>query len=107
MTLFVRVAAPFLAGYFVSYAYRMVKRRDLAAIAVHLAMIAGYMLFGTAADRRTRRGKSALPLMMGGVAASAASLGHAAEAYPWALAIVLAAQVAGLAWLWSGRRLLA
>jgi predicted MFS family arabinose efflux permease len=148
-------------------------------LAVHVAMIAGYVLFGTAADRRARQGRSALPLMMGGVAASAASLalvvagfgslvvwalfvgfstagvlgysiltrryprdmagrantainvaafigmfagqwgiglvldrwpqsaaGYAAEAYPWALAIVLAAQAAGLAWLWSGRRLL-
>jgi len=146
-------------------------------LAVHLAMIAGYVLFGIAADRRARHGKSALPLMMAGVGCSAASLGlvvagfgslavwalfvgfstagvlgysiltrryprdmagrantainvaafigmfagqwgiglvldrwpqtpagYAAEAYPWALAIVLAAQVAGLAWLWSGRR---
>ena len=149
-------------------------------LAVHIAMIAGYVFFGTAADRRVRQGKSALPLMMGGVAGSAASLGlivagfgsllvwalfvglstagvlgysiltrryprdmagrantainvaafigmfagqwgiglvldrwpqtpdgYAAGAYPWALAIVLAAQVAGLAWLWNGRRLLA
>ena len=149
-------------------------------LAMHIAMIAGYVFFGTAADRRVRQGKSALPLMMGGVAGSAASLGlivagfgsllvwalfvglstagvlgysiltrryprdmagrantainvaafigmfagqwgiglvldrwphtpdgYAAGAYPWALAIVLAAQVAGLAWLWNGRRLLA
>ena len=148
-------------------------------LAIHVAMIAGYLLFGTAADRRTRNGKSALPLMMGGVAGSAASLalvvagfgsvlmwalfvgfstagvlgysiltrrypremagrantainvaafvgmflgqwgiglvldlwpqtpqGYAPEAYTWALAMVLAAQAAGLAWLWSGRRLL-
>lgn len=148
-------------------------------LAVHLAMIVGYLLFGTAADRRTRQGKSALPLMMGGVAGSAASLalvvagfgslvlwslfvgfstagvlgysiltrrypremagrantainvaafigmffgqwgiglvldlwphtaqGYAPQAYTWALGMVLAAQVAGLAWLWSGRRLL-
>ena len=33
--------------------------------------------------------------------------GYAPEAYPWALAMVWAVQLAGLAWLWSGRRLLA
>ena len=32
--------------------------------------------------------------------------GYAPEAYPWALAMVWAVQLAGLAWLWSGRRLL-
>ncbi len=31
--------------------------------------------------------------------------GYAAEAYPWALGMVWAAQLAGLAWLWQGRRL--
>jgi predicted MFS family arabinose efflux permease len=33
--------------------------------------------------------------------------GYAAEAYPWAFGMVWAAQLAGLAWLWSGRALLA
>ena len=32
--------------------------------------------------------------------------GYAAEAYPWAFGMVWAAQLAGLAWLWSGRSLL-
>jgi predicted MFS family arabinose efflux permease len=32
--------------------------------------------------------------------------GYAPEAYPWALGMVWAVQLAGLAWLWSGRRLL-
>jgi predicted MFS family arabinose efflux permease len=32
--------------------------------------------------------------------------GYAAEAYPWALGMTWAVQVAGLAWLWSGRALL-
>ena len=32
--------------------------------------------------------------------------GYAAEAYPWAFGMVWAAQLAGLAWLWSGRALL-
>ena len=32
--------------------------------------------------------------------------GYAAEAYPWALGMTLAVQLAGLAWLWSGRTLL-
>jgi predicted MFS family arabinose efflux permease len=32
--------------------------------------------------------------------------GYAAEAYPWALGMVWAAQLAGLVWLWLGRRLL-
>jgi predicted MFS family arabinose efflux permease len=31
--------------------------------------------------------------------------GYAAEAYPWALGMAWAAQLAGLAWLWLGRRL--
>ena len=31
--------------------------------------------------------------------------GYAPEAYPWALGMVWAVQLAGLAWLWSGRRL--
>jgi predicted MFS family arabinose efflux permease len=31
--------------------------------------------------------------------------GYAAEAYPWALGITWAVQLAGLAWLWKGRRL--
>lgn len=31
--------------------------------------------------------------------------GYAAEAYPWALGMVWAAQLAGLAWLWLGRSL--
>jgi predicted MFS family arabinose efflux permease len=33
--------------------------------------------------------------------------GYAPEAYPWALGAVWAAQLAGLAWLWVGRRLFA
>jgi predicted MFS family arabinose efflux permease len=33
--------------------------------------------------------------------------GYTPEGYPWALAMVWALQLAGLAWLWSGRRLLA
>ncbi|HEV2432387.1 MAG TPA: MFS transporter [Burkholderiales bacterium] len=32
--------------------------------------------------------------------------GYAAEAYPWALGMTWAVQVAGLAWLWSGRAFL-
>lgn len=32
--------------------------------------------------------------------------GYAAEAYPWALGMTWAVQLAGLAWLWSGRSLL-
>jgi len=32
--------------------------------------------------------------------------GYAPEGYPWALAMVWAVQLAGLAWLWSGRKLL-
>jgi len=32
--------------------------------------------------------------------------GYAPEAYPWALGMVWAVQLAGLGWLWSGRRLL-
>jgi predicted MFS family arabinose efflux permease len=33
--------------------------------------------------------------------------GYAPEAYPWALGAVWAAQLAGLVWLWAGRRLFA
>jgi predicted MFS family arabinose efflux permease len=148
-------------------------------LAVSVAMIAGYLAFGRAADRLERRGSSALPLLTGGVAVSSLSLGllalgvhhfglwlvfvasgtgvvlaysilsrrypkamagrlntainvfgfvgmftgqwgvglvldlwpqsaqgYAAEAYRWALGMAWAVQLAGLAWLWSGRALL-
>jgi predicted MFS family arabinose efflux permease len=149
-------------------------------LAVNAAMIVGYLAFGRAADLLQRRGRSALPLLFGGVALSSLSLGliiffsknfllwlvfvaaatsvvlaysilsrrtpkamagrantainvfgfagmfsgqwgiglvldlwpqtahgYAPEAYPWALGMTLAVQLAGLAWLWSGRALLA
>lgn len=148
-------------------------------LAVNAAMIVGYLAFGRAADLLQRRGRSALPLLFGGVALSSLSLGliiffsknfllwlvfvaaatsvvlaysilsrrtpkamagrantainvfgfagmfsgqwgiglvldlwpqnahgYAPEAYPWALGMTLAVQLAGLAWLWSGRALL-
>ncbi|MGH8741567.1 MAG: MFS transporter, partial [Burkholderiales bacterium] len=147
-------------------------------LAVNVAMIVGYVAFGRAADLLQRRGRSALPLLIAGVAVSSLSLlllilgakhlllwcvfvaagtavvlgyailsrrtpkemagrantainvfgfagmfggqwgiglvldlwpqsatGYAAEAYPWALGMVWAVQLAGLAWLWQGRRL--
>ncbi len=151
-------------------------------LAVNAAMIAGYLAFGRAADAWQRRGRSALPLLAGGVALSSLSLGllvlgvhslalwclfvgggtavvlaysitarryprgmagrtntavnvigfvgmfggqwgigavlnlwpphlsagaagYAAAGYPWALGLVWAVQLAGLAWLWAGRRL--
>jgi hypothetical protein len=143
-------------------------------------MIIGYLAFGRAADALQRRGRSAAPLLFGGVALSSLSLGllalgmnllflwlifvgaatsvvlaysilsrrypkamagrantainvfgfvgmftgqwgiglvldlwppsasgYAAEAYPWALGMTWAVQLAGLAWLWSGRAFLA
>lgn len=146
-------------------------------LAVNVAMIAGYVGFGRAADARQRTGRDPLGLLLGGVAASAACLGlavfgqgsllvwcvfvatgtsvvlgysifsrrtppamagrvntainligfigmfsgqwaiglvldlwppqgagYAPEAYPWALGMVWAVQLAGLAWLWTGRR---
>jgi MFS family permease len=144
-------------------------------LAVNVAMIVGYLGFGRAADSLQRRGRSALPLLVAGVAVSSLSLaliifvkafvlwlvfvgagtsvvlgysilsrrfpkamagrantainvfgfvgmfsgqwtfglvldlwppsaqGYAAAAYPWALGMTWAVQVAGLAWLWSGR----
>jgi len=148
-------------------------------LAVSAAMIVGYLAFGRAADAFQRRGRSALPLLVGGVAVSSLCLalliagihstllwcvfvaaatavvlgysivsrrypkamagrantainvfgfvgmfsgqwgiglvldlwpqsaqGYAPEAYPWALGMTLAVQLAGLAWLWSGRTLL-
>ena len=147
-------------------------------LAVNVAMIVGYLVFGRAADLALRRGRSALPLLIAGVAISSFSLfllivgvnhlllwcvfvaagtavvlgyailsrrfpkemagrantainvfgfagmfsgqwgiglvldlwpagatGYAVEAYPWALGMVWAAQLAGLAWLWLGRGL--
>ena len=148
-------------------------------LAVNVAMIAGYLGFGRAADSLQRRGRSALPLLVAGVAVSSLSLaliifvkafvlwllfvaagtsvvlgysilsrrfpkamagrantainvfgfvgmfsgqwtfglvldlwpagahGYAAAAYPWALGMTWAVQMAGLAWLWSGRAHLA
>jgi MFS family permease len=150
-------------------------------LAVNAAMIAGYLGFGRAADLRARRGRSALPLLAGGLALASLSLallvlgtrtgtlllwctfvggstaivlsfsllsrrypkemtgrantginvfgfsgmflgqwgigavldlwpqsaaGYDPAAYHWALGIAWAVQFAGLAWLWSGRRLL-
>lgn len=43
--------------------------------AVSLALIAGYIFFGRAADALARRGRSQMPLFMGGVAASLLFLG--------------------------------
>ena len=147
---------------------------------VNIGMIVGYLGFGRAADRYARSGRSALPLIVGGVACSSLALaslalgvrtgalalwfvfvaggtsvvlmysvlsrrypkemagrantainvigfvgmfagqwaiglvldlwpqspaGYAPEAYPWALGMVWAVQLAGLLWLWTGRRL--
>jgi predicted MFS family arabinose efflux permease len=149
-------------------------------LAVNAAMIAGYLLFGRAADALQSRGRSPLPLLASGVAAGSLCLalliagmkslvlwcifagvstavvlgysilsrrypkamagrantainvfafvgsfagqwgigavldrwpqtaqGYAADAYPWAFGVVWAVQLAGLAWMWSGRALLA
>jgi predicted MFS family arabinose efflux permease len=43
-------------------------------LAINVAMIAGYLGFGRAADRLAKQGRSALPLLVGGVAASSLSL---------------------------------
>jgi predicted MFS family arabinose efflux permease len=150
-------------------------------LVINAVMIVGYLAFGRAADALQRRGRSALPLMAGGVAAASLTLatlivaprlapifmwcvfivaatavvlgysilsrrypkamagrantainvfafvgsfagqwgigvvldrwpqtaqGYAPEAYAWALGAVWAVQLAGLAWLWSGRALL-
>jgi predicted MFS family arabinose efflux permease len=149
-------------------------------LAVNVAMIVGYLGFGRAADALQRRGRSALPLLAGGVGVSSLSLGllvlnapfsmllwcvfvaagtsvvlsysilsrrlpkamagrantainvfgfigmfagqwgiglvldlwpqaargYAPEAYAWALGMTWVVQLAGLAWLWSGRALL-
>jgi predicted MFS family arabinose efflux permease len=150
-------------------------------LAVSASMIVGYLAFGRAADRLQRSGRTALPLLIGGVALASLCLaalilapaflplafwclfvasgtsvvlaysllsrrlpkamagrantglnvfgfagmfsgqwgiglvldrwpqeagGYAAEAYPWALGMAWAVQLAGLAWLWRGRRLL-
>jgi predicted MFS family arabinose efflux permease len=149
-------------------------------LAVNASMIAGYLVFGRAADSLHRRGRNVLPLLIGGVALASLCLalliggvkslllwcvfvaggtavvlaypilslrypkamagrantainvfgfigmfsgqwsiglvldlwpptarGYAAEGYAWALGMAWAVQLAGLAWMWSGRRLLA
>ncbi len=43
-------------------------------LAISMAMIFGYLGFGRAADRLARAGRSALPLLIGGVAASSVAL---------------------------------
>ena len=148
-------------------------------LAFSIAMMAGYVGFGRASDAFTRRGRSTLPLLAGGVAVASLCLvllasgvtrgaifiwmtffccatavalsyslfsrrypkemvgrvntalnvfvfigmfsgqwavglvlnlwpqtatGYAPEAYAWALGMLWAVQLAGLAWLWSGRR---
>ncbi|HEX5091165.1 MAG TPA: MFS transporter [Burkholderiales bacterium] len=147
-----------------------------------LAMMAGYVGFGRASDALLRRGRSTLPLLVGGVVVASLCLallalgvrtgalalwslffgsatavvlayslysrrfpkemagrvntalnvfvfvgmfsgqwavggllsfwpqtatGYAPQAYPWALGMLWAVQFCGLAWLWTGRRLLA
>ena len=151
-------------------------------LAVSVSMIAGYLVFGRAADTLQRRGRSALGLLIGGVGVASLALGllivaprfaplplwcvfvaagtgivlgysilsrrypkamagrvntalnvfgfagmfsgqwgvglvldrwpqtahgYAPEAYAWALGMAWAVQLAGLAWMWSGRALLA
>ncbi len=151
-----------------------------ALLAFAIAMIAGYIGFGRAADVLTRRGQSTLPLMATAVAAAnlclaalalgvrtapvalwsvffccatavvlsyamlsrrypremagrvntginvfvfagmfagqwvvglilnrwpPTAIGYAPEGYAWALAVLWFIQLAGVAWLWSGRRL--
>jgi predicted MFS family arabinose efflux permease len=149
-------------------------------LAVNASMIAGYFIFGRGADVLHRRGRSSVPLMLGGVVLSSLSLvlliagvhslflwclfvcggtavvlaypilslrypkamagrantainvfgfvgmfsgqwgiglvldlwpatarGYAPEGYAWALGMAWAVQLAGLAWMWSGRALLA
>jgi MFS family permease len=151
-----------------------------ALLAFNVAMLAGYLGFGRISDGMTRRGRSTLPLLVGGVAVASACLGllalgvrvgqiflwsgffgcttavvlsyslfsrrypkemvgrvnsalnvsvfigifsgqwmvglvlnlwpqtatgYAPEAYGWALGLPWLVQFAGLAWLWSGRRL--
>ena len=151
-------------------------------LAFNLAMIAGYLGFGRIADGMTRRGRSTLPLLAGGVVAASiclglivlgvrtgaialwcgffgcttavvlsyslfsrrypkemvgrvnsalnvavfvgmfsgqwavglvlslwpqTAIGYAPEAYAWALGGLWLMQAAGLAWLWSGRKLFA
>ena len=157
----------------------------LGLLIVNLGMIVGYLGFGRAADRLARAGRSAFPLIVGGVAVASVSLaliafgmkagaqnaaivlwfvfvaggtsvvlsysllsrrypkemagrantainvvgfagmfagqwgigvvldrwpqspaGYAPEAYPWALGMVWAVQLAGLLWLLTGRELL-
>jgi predicted MFS family arabinose efflux permease len=152
-----------------------------ALLAVGVALIAGYLVFGHLADARSRRGASPVPLIAGAVVLSSACLaalalgvttgalalwaafiflssaatlafsvlarrypkeiagrvnttlntfmftamflgqwgvglvlerwprtdgGYAPEAYSWALGMLWALQLAGLAWLWAGRKLL-
>ncbi len=149
-------------------------------LAINVSMIVGYIGFGRAADAWSRQGRSALPLLAGGIAAASLSLGlltfgvrfaslalwcvfvagstatvlsysllsrrypkgmsgrantginvfgfvgmftgqwgvglildlwpqtptgYAPQAYAWAFGAVWAIQLAGLVWLWSGRRL--
>lgn len=152
-----------------------------ALLAVGIALIAGYLVFGHLADARSRRGASPVPLIAGAVGLSSACLaalalgvttgalalwaafiflssaatlafsvlsrrfpkeiagrvnttlntfmfiamflgqwgvglilerwprtdtGYAPAAYSWALGMLWAAQLAGLAWFWAGRKLL-
>ena len=58
-------------------------------LAVNVAMIIGYLGFGRAAEALSRRGIGALPLLVGGVAASSACLGLLALGVPSALAVPL------------------
>ena len=54
-----------------------------ALLLFNIAMIVGYLGFGRAADRLTRRGRSTLPLLAGGVAAASLCLGLLAAGLRW------------------------
>lgn len=54
-------------------------------LAVNLAMIMGYLVFGGAADAFQRRSRSALPVLAAGVAVSSISLGLLIVGFPFSL----------------------
>lgn len=58
-------------------------------LAINVAMIAGYLAFGRAADRLAQQGRSALPLLVAGVAASSLCLLLVILGVRGALAMVL------------------
>jgi hypothetical protein len=107
---FWRVTLSFLAGYFVSYLYRSINAiigpdlvREFDLSAGGLGLLTGIYFFNVFVGMFSGQWLVGLVLNLWPQTAT----GYAPEAYTWALGVLWLIQLAGLAWLWRGRKLFA